>query len=398
MKILMVHNSYREQGGEDVVHESERDLMRAAGHRVVCYRRSNAEIDGYGPWRRATLPVRAFWAWDSYRELASLLARERPDVAHFTNTFPLISPAAYDACRAAGVPVVQSLHNYRLLCPAATFLRNGSLCEECVDHSLLRSIRYGCYRGSRAATTVVAGMLAAHRKRGTGSEQVDRYIALTEFARAKWIAGGLPVDRVVVKPNFVHPDPGVGTGPGSYVLYAGRLAPEKGLQTLMAAWRRLETPIPLQIAGDGPLRPMLEAEIAREGLENIRLLGSLPRGDVLKALQGARCLVLPSLWYEGFPLMIVEAFACGVPVITSRLGSMCELVTDGRTGLHFDRGDPASLARTIDAVWSESGALAEMGRAARREYEARYTAERNAALLEEIYAGVVAGPRTAAQT
>lgn len=293
---------------------------------------------------------------------------------------------------------MQSLHNYRLLCPAATFLRNGSLCEECVDHSLLRSIRYGCYRGSRAATTVVAGMLAAHRKRGTGSEQVDRYIALTEFARAKWIAGGLPVDRVVVKPNFVHPDPGVGTGPGSYVLYAGRLAPEKGLQTLMAAWRRLETPIPLQIAGDGPLRPMLEAEIAREGLENIRLLGSLPRGDVLKALQGARCLVLPSLWYEGFPLMIVEAFACGVPVITSRLGSMCELVTDGRTGLHFDRGDPASLARTIDAVWSESGALAEMGRAARREYEARYTAERNAALLEEIYAGVIAGPRTAAQT
>jgi glycosyltransferase involved in cell wall biosynthesis len=395
VKILMVHNAYREPGGEDVVHEAERDLMLAAGHRVVRYLRSNTEIDGYGPWRRATLPARTLWAWDTHRELRALLAAERPDIAHFTNTFPLVSPAAYDACRSAGVPVVQSLHNYRILCPAATFLRDGQICEECAVHSLRRAVRHRCYRGSRAASAVVAGMLALHRRRRTWSEQVDGYVALTGFARERLVAGGLPPDRVNVVPNFVHPDPGERIEAGGYALFAGRLAPEKGLDTLLQSWRRLESRVPLRIAGDGPLRPVLEAEVAR-GLADVELLGPLPRGELVKVLQGARCLIVPSLWYEGFPMTIVEAFACGVPVIATRLGGLPEIVAEGRTGLLFAPADPGDLARTLESVWTDSEALAEMGRAARREYEAHYTAARHAELLEEVYARAIASRRASA--
>jgi len=294
------------------------------------------------------------------------------------------------------VAVVQSLHNYRLLCPTATFLRDGRICEECAVHSLRRAVRYGCYRGSRAASAVVAGMLALHRRRRTWSERVDGYVALTGFARERLVAGGLPPDRVAVVPNFVHPDPGERSEAGGYALFAGRLAPEKGLHTLLQAWRRLETRVPLRIAGDGPLRPVLEAEVAG-GLADVEMLGPLPRGELVKVLQGARCLVVPSLWYEGFPMTIVEAFACGVPVIASRLGGLPEIVAEGRTGLLFAPADPGDLARTLESAWTDPEALAEMGLAARREYEDHYTAARHAALLEEVYARAIAARRASAQ-
>jgi glycosyltransferase involved in cell wall biosynthesis len=198
-------------------------------------------------------------------------------------------------------------------------------------------------------------------------------------------------------PNFVHPDPGKRSGAGGYALFAGRLAPEKGLHTLLQAWRRLEMRVPLRIAGDGPLRPALEAEVAR-GLPDVEMLGPLPRGELVKVLQGARCLVVPSLWYEGFPMTIVEAFACGVPVIASRLGGLPEIVAEGRTGLLFAPADPGDLARTLESAWTDPEDLAEMGREARREYEDRYTAARHAALLEDVYALAIASRRASAQT
>jgi glycosyltransferase involved in cell wall biosynthesis len=384
VKILRVHDHYLQPGGENQAELAERRLLERAGHELVVYERHNREIEEMGLLGRAMLPVRTVWARDSLRDLSALVQRERPDLAHFTNTFPLISPLAYDACRSAGVPVVQSLHNYRLLCPAGTLLRHGRPCEECVEHTLWRGVRHGCYRDSRAATAVVAAMLALHRRRGTFAERVDAYVALTDFARRKFVEGGLPEARIFVKPNFVE-DPGPRPEPEDYALFVGRLAPEKGPFTLLHAWEELGDRLPLRVAGDGPLRERLEAESARAGLTNVRFLGWLPRSEVLDQIRRARFLVFQSECYENFPLTIAEAFACGTPVLAPRLGAMAEIVTDRRTGLLFEPRDPRDLADKALFAWRNPKPLEDLGRAARGEYEAHYTPERNLEQLLEIY-------------
>jgi len=385
MKILLVHNRYQQPGGEDASMLAEEGVLRAAGHRVVEYVRHNDEIKDYRLASKATLPLRTVWARDSYREIKALLARERPDLAHFHNTFPLISPAAYYACRDAGVPVVQTLQNYRLLCPAATFLNHGRLCEACVEHSLWRGVADGCYRNSRAETSAVALMLTVHRRLGTWTRLVDCYIALTEFGRRKFIEGGLPAEKIAVKPNFVHPDPGAREGPGEYALFVGRVSEEKGLRTLLTAWVRLNNRISLEIVGDGPLRRTLQNEAQRRTMRSIHFCGWMSRDRTLAAIKQACFLVFPSEWYEGFPLTMAEALACGVPVICSRLGAMQEIVEDGRTGLHFTPGNADDLAAKVEWAWAHSEEMAAMGCAARAEYEAKYTAERNYQMLVEIY-------------
>ncbi|GAP62436.1 hypothetical protein ARMA_0859 [Ardenticatena maritima] len=315
-----------------------------------------------------------------------LIRERKPDVAHFHNTFLMISPAAYYACQEEGVPVVQTLHNYRLICPGALLMREGRVCEECVGRTApWPSVMHGCWRGSRLQTSVVAAMLMVHRAMKTWSEQVDIYIALTDFARRKFIEGGLPAEKIVVKPNFVDPDPGVGRHEGNYALFVGRLSPEKGMHTLLRAWRMLKD-VPLKIVGDGPLRAEVEAFIGREGLTEVEVLGRKAREDVFCLMQKARVLVFPSECYENFPVSVAEAFACGLPVIASRLGAIAEIVEDGRTGLLFNPNDPEDLAVTVEWAWTHSEKLAEMGREARRAYEEKYTAERNYALLMDIYA------------
>ncbi len=386
MKILQVHNRYQLPGGEDEVFRAERELLALMGHRVIEYVRRNDEITLNGFLSSAWLTAETVWARDSRRALGELIAREKPDVAHFHNTLPLVSPSAYYACHEAGVRVVQTLHNYRLACPAATFYRDGQVCEECVGHGLLRGVRHGCYRNSRAATAAVAAMLVTHRLLDTWCKQVDCYIAPTEFSRRKFIEAGLPAERIVVKPNFVHPDPGSREGAGDYGLFVGRLSEEKGLRTLVVAWRRLGGRIPLHVVGDGPLRPELEAEA---GAKYLQLLSRLPREQTIEAIKGARFLVVPSEWYETFGLVAAEAFACGVPVIASRLGAMEETVSDERTGLHFTPGDPDDLAAKVEWAWAHPHEMEAMGKEARAEYEAKYTAERNYQLLMDIYARAI---------
>ncbi len=390
MKIVLVHNSYQQPGGEDVVFDHECRLLENHGHAVTAYRRSNHEIEELSSIEKTMLLKRSIWASDTHREFSQLLARENPDIVHVHNTFLMISPSVYGACRDRGVPVVQTLHNFRLLCPAATFFRDGKVCEECVDRSLLRSVRYGCYRDSRMATASLAFMLAWHRHADTWNEMVDCYVALTEFARNKFIASGFPAHKIVVKPNFVDPDPGAGHNGGDYAIFVGRLSPEKGLNILIDAWARLPKGHSLHIAGDGPERSRLERQVYERNVAGVRFLGRLAHDDMIAAVKAARCLVLPSLWYEGFPMCIAEAFACGVPVICSRLGGMQEIVEDGRTGLLFEPGDAADLAAKIEWAWSHPGDLCVMGLEARREYEERYAAEKNYTQLMGIYEQAVA--------
>src|SRR5215469_13906386 len=259
MVILFIHNYYQQPGGEDSGVRQERDLLAAAGHRIVEYTRHSNEIALDGLGSRIRLGAEALWSKRTYEELRSLLTKERPDVANIHNTVPLISPSAYYACAEAGVPVVQTLHNYRLLCPAGTFLREGKVCELCLGLSIpWPGVAHGCYRGSREASATVAAMLAVQRALRTWKSKVDYYIARTQFARRKFIEGGLPAERIAVKPCFVYPDPGPRSGSGEMALFLGRLSPEKGLRTLIAAWQYLDGRVPLRIAGDGPMREELE--------------------------------------------------------------------------------------------------------------------------------------------
>lgn len=385
MEILLVHNSYQQPGGEDVVFNQERQLLEHAGHQVLTYCRSNWEIAGYSALKRLALAGRMVWAPDTRREIASLLRSQKPDLVHVHNTFLMVSPSVYAACKEAHVPVVQTLHNYRLLCPAATFFRRGSVCEECLEHGLWRGVLHGCYRDSRAETSAVALMLAVHRWRRTWTWGVDCFIALSEFSRRKFVEGGIPTEKITVKPNFVSADPGCRARSGEYALFVGRLSPAKRVLTLLAAWQRLQVRIPLRIAGSGPEREFLEAHAKQMELSDVRFLGLLPRDEVIAALKGARFLVFTSEWYETFGMAIIEAFACGVPVIASRMGAMQEIVADGRTGLHYTPGNADDLAAKVEWAWAHAEEMVAMGRAARAEYEAKYTAERNYGLLMQIY-------------
>jgi len=381
MKILLCHNYYQQPGGEDQVFADEASLLQSHGHEVMRFTLHNDAIDGMSRW---SLARRTLWNRQSYHQLRQLMRQERPDVMHCTNTFPLISPAAYYAARAEGVAVVQSLHNYRLLCPNAQFHRDGRVCRDCMGRRLpWPGVLRGCYRNDRAASAVVAAMLGVHRALKTWTRTVDVYIALTEFSRRTFVEGGLPAERIVVKPNFVHPDPGPGSGDGQYAVFVGRLAPEKGVNTLLAAWSRLSPPIRLKIVGDGPAANAVRQAASAD--PRIQWLGFRPLDEVCSILGEAACLVMPSTWYETFGRTMIEAFAKGTPVIASRLGAMAELVDDGRTGLHFEPQNADDLASKVERLLADPAEAARMRGEARLQYERKYTAEANYRMLMAIY-------------
>jgi glycosyltransferase involved in cell wall biosynthesis len=394
MKILVVHNHYRQPGGEDTTVEQEIALLRDAGHQVVTYHRSNCEADSFSALKKLTLPARFVRAGDAVRDLHRLIQQERPDIAHFHNTHFMISPAAYAACCDMGVPVVQTLQNYRLFCPNALFFRDGRICEDCIGKMLAwPGIVHACYRASRAQSAMVAATMAVHRWLHTWRDRIAIYVAPTAFVRQKLVQGGLSADKIAVKPNFVYPDPGSAPSPGDGALFVGRLSPEKGVRTLLAAWERLAGKIPLKIVGDGPQETKVAS--AAQRLSGVEWLGRQPMDRVLALMKNASILIFPSTWYEVFPLVIVEAYATGLPVIASDIGSMSSLIAPNRTGLHFRPGDPADLADKVARLLSNPAELARMRREARAEFEASYTAEQNYRLLMDIYEAAQATYATA---
>ncbi|MBA3496736.1 MAG: glycosyltransferase [Gemmatimonadales bacterium] len=380
MKLLLVHNYYQQRGGEDVVFEAEAALLEEHGHHVLQYVARNEALVEASAW---TVGRQAVWNGTTYADLRRLLQRERPAVVHVHNTLPVISPAVFYAVRSAGVPVVQTLHNYRLLCPSATLFRDGKVCEDCLHRSIaVPAVRHGCYRGSRSASGVVAAMLALHHLAGTWKHNVDLFIALTEFARAKFVEGGLPGERIVVKPNFA-PDAGLARTGGDYALFVGRLSGEKGVKPLLEAWRRLGDRIRLRVIGDGPEAPLVSAAV-RAGLA-VDFLGWQTPDVVATAMAGARFLVFPSTWYEPFGLGIIEAYAAGLPVLASDIGGLSELVKHRNTGLQVRAGDVDHLVQQVEWALSHPDAMRTMGVNARGEYEARYTPGRNYHLLIAAY-------------
>jgi len=380
LTIVAVHNWYRYPGGEDQVFQAECALLEQQGHAVKRFTENNVNISGIGT---ARLLSSTFWNRAAYREVRALVERSGARIAHFHNTFPLLSPSVLYAAREAGAAVVQTLHNFRYVCPNGLLFRNGAPCQECVGRKLAwPAVIHACYRDSRPASAA-AMVVSARRLATAGRGEADTYIVLSAFARSIFIAGGMPEDKLAVKPNFVHPDPGAGNGEGGYILYLGRLAEEKGLRVLVAAWKKLKAAPPLKLIGDGPLAGWLQSETAGAGIE---CLGQLPRDRAMQALKRARLLVIPSLCYEGSPLAALEAFAAGVPVVVSRIGSLAELVEDGRNGFQAPPGDPDALAATLDRALSTPRLLHQMRREARREYESKYTASKNYEQLMRIYA------------
>jgi glycosyltransferase involved in cell wall biosynthesis len=385
MKVLLAHTFYQQPGGEDTVFAQEVELLRSAGHDVVTYTRSNKEINNYGLLDKAMLFPRTVWSSRTRDEFGEVLDRERPSVVHFHNTFMVMSPSVYAACKERGIAVVQTLHNFRLACPGSLFFRDGATCEKCTTKGLWNGVVHKCYRNSRVATGTVATMIAVNRALGTWSQKVDCYIALSEFARTKILTTGIPAHKIHVKPNFVSPDPGPRTASGDYAVCVGRLVVEKGLPTLIAAWKKLDGKIPLRIIGHGPQRNNLETACRANDIKNVEFLGIMPRTEAIEQIRGSRFVVFPSECYENFPMAIAEAYACGVPVIAAKIGSTAELVREGVTGLTFTPANAEELSDRVKWAIEHPDLLEEMGRRARTEFEMKYSAERNYRMLMNIY-------------
>ncbi len=377
--VAVVHARYRQPGGEDHAVTAHIALLEAHGHRVALHLGSNEELAGAGALQQAAATI---WNGAARDSLAALLRRERPVVVHVHNTFPAFSPAIYRAARGAGIPVVQTLHNYRLVCPNGLLFRDGMRCTECVTRTVKwPAVAHACYRDSRAASAVTAAMLATHALAGTWHTGVDAYIALTRAARDRFIAGGLPAAKIEVQPGFLAADPGVGAHGGAYALYVGRLSPEKGVTTLLSAWRASHVAgRRLVIAGSGPLASQLDRDAP-----GVEFLGNCENDRVLALMREATMLLLPSECDEGFPVTLLEAFATGLPVIAGDHGAMAEIITHDRTGRHFVAGDHASLAAAIDWAFANPGPCAQLGLAARDVYARTYTADRAYARLRALY-------------
>jgi glycosyltransferase involved in cell wall biosynthesis len=385
MRILQVHTRYREAGGEDAVVEAEAELLTRAGHEVVPYVAENP-VGAAGT--AASLAVSPWNPWTA-RRLRAAATQVRPDIVHVHNTWFALSPSILATLDLAGVPVVATLHNYRLLCVNAMLFRDGHACEDCVGTHPWHGVRHRCYRGSLAASTAAAGNITVNRVLGTWSRHVRLFLTLNEFARHRFICGGLPPDKIRVKPNFV-PDPGPRQCQPSQsrtILYVGRLVAEKGIPQLLSAWRDLgTTSLELVVIGDGPIRGALE----EQSPPGVRFEGPLPREAVRAWMLRSRALVFPSLLYEGQPMTVLEAFAAGLPVLASRHGATAELLQSVSDRWLVRPGEASAWTRALGALESDD-LVDATGLRVRELYEERFTEQLGRRLLESAYHAALAG-------
>jgi glycosyltransferase involved in cell wall biosynthesis len=374
VRILVLHSRYLsgQTSGENRVVEDEARLLAEAGHEVRTWTPTPSDSQHFGA---ARLGTRAIWSRHAAREVRRLVRNQRSEIVHCHNLFPLLSPAVISAASAEGAAVVMTLHNYRLLCLPATFLRDGRTCEDCLGRLPWRGVIHRCYRDSRLGSGVLASSLALHRAVGTFA-RVRLFLAVGRFVRDKYVQAGFPDDRVAIKPSFVAAAPRR-QGPGDYFLFLGRLSREKGLGTLLAAWARL--PERLVVAGDGPERDLL-----RDAASTIDYRGSLPADEIPSLLSRARALLLPSLSFEGAPRVVLEAYAAGVPVLASRLGGLPELIEDGGSGVLVQPANAGAWAAAVERFTDDAEAQ-RMGERAWRLWEERYSPERGLENLEAAY-------------
>lgn len=381
MKILMLHNRYLVPGGEDLSTSAEAELLARHGHEVELLQQDNRRVAELGKARTA---LRTLWSRESLQRIETKLRGGGFDVMHVQNFFPLWSPSVYYAASRCGVPVVQTLRNYRLICSNAVFFRENRVCEDCLGRYVpWPGVLHACYRDSRAASAVVAAMVGAHKFVGTWRTRVNLYIALSEFARQKYIAGGLAAEKIMVKPNFIDPSPVVGQGGGGYALFVGRLSPEKGISTMLEAWKTADAPFPLKIAGDGPLVEAVKAAAAAN--PSIEYLGQIAPSATFDLMSRAEFLVFPSACYEGMPRTVIEALAAGTPVVASNIGAAASMVSHAETGFHFAPGSVSELRERIEWCARNAAELRSMRQKARAAFLESYTGEANIRVLLTAY-------------
>jgi glycosyltransferase involved in cell wall biosynthesis len=387
VRILQVHTRYREPGGEDAVVEAEAALLREAGHEVVQHQVANPQ----GTLATAAVLSRSPWNAGAATLVQRLAEERRPDVAHVHNTWYALSPAVVRALRRAAVPVVMTLHNYRLVCANALLFRDGRPCEDCVGNHPWHGVVHRCYRGSVLQSVPAAATIALHHRLGTWRHDVDLFLALNEFSRTLLVRGGLPAERIRVKPNFVD-DPGaraVRAGSSSVVLCIGRLVAQKGIDLLLEAWRSLgDSRLELRLVGDGPLR----GELERRGVPGVRFAGHLPAAQVREQMLAGRALVFPSRSYEGQPRVILEALAAGLPVLASGLGGMPELLAPLGSAWLAPAGTVAGWTEAMRRL-ADARLVEQASRDARAQYERSFTRSAGLEALVAAYQDVSSAVR-----
>jgi glycosyltransferase involved in cell wall biosynthesis len=397
MKLLLVHNFYGTEApsGENQAVQEEAAALRSAGHEVIEHFTHSDTVRGRGLIVEARTALQVPWNREARAKVRRLLAVHAPDVMHVHNVFPLQSPAIFGAATDTTTAVVNTLHNYRIFCAGALLLRDGGHCTRCLEEqSVLPAIRFGCYRNSRLATLPMAASVALHRSLGTYQRHVDAFIAFTRFQKKLLVEGGLPEERIYLRPNalFQTVEPVPWQDRELKAVFIGRLSSEKGVATLVKAWRSWGSAAPtLEIIGDGPDKAALHALVGEEASARIRLLGQLPREETHKRLSTSRLLVLPSICIEGSPLVLREAFALGVPVAASRLGPLEEFVLEPARGVCFPPGNPRQLLDAVQRLWTDQHSMAHSARA---EFLERYSAGAGLAQLETIYGHAIRRKRS----
>ena len=386
MKILIVHNSYKQSGGEDTVVEQEIASLRNNSCDVIEYRRNNNEANNFPLYKKMLIPIQSVWSHYAQNELRQIITKERPNIVHFHNTFFLISPSIYWLCKGMRIPVVQTLHNYRLVCPRADLFRNNSPCELCITKTFpFPALYYKCYHESIVDTTLVSSITAFHKLIRTYQKCIDAFIVFSEFASQKFVAGGLPESKIFIKPNFIDIQTySKKAESGSYFLFVGRYSKEKNIRFLIESWKSLEE-IPLKLVGDGPEYYDVMNNVQKFNRGNIEILGHQKRTAVFELMKDARALVFPSAWYEGFPMTILEAFSSSLPVIATDLGIMKEMIQHQKNGLLFSLNDRSDFSEKIRWAWKNETEMKIMGEFAYNCAKELYSPQKNISVLTEIY-------------
>lgn len=382
-RILIVHNYYKISGGEDAVVENEKNMLEEHGHKVILYSRNNSELDEMNVIQKICLPVNTVFNWRSYKEIREIIKKENIDIVHVHNTLNLISPSVYYAAKSCKIPLVQTIHNFRLLCPGATFYRNGHICEECVKKSLKCAIKHNCYRNSRLQTLACVVTTKFHR--ATGIYGHIYYICLTNFNKQRLLElKEIKESQIFVKPNFIKP-----TGESVVLenrrdryIFAGRLDRLKGIDFLLNTWKLMGDKAPeLIVCGTGPLSDWCERFVLEKKLDSVRLLGFIPNTEIRKLIADSKALILPTRWYEGFPMSMIEAFSVGTPVVCSDLGNTGSIVVEGVNGFKFEADNSEELVEAMRKIDKHK----DIYKTTLNDYYKHYTDRENYNLLIDIY-------------